>query len=352
MSLNRDSVLSSVIAHRSYPRTAFDSYLILTDKATFEEDYRVYQSSDAFLLDNTHEDLQQVGLVGFAQEPKATTVILAKTDPANESVGALVTRMVELDSILEADFFAVCVVSSHSDDQLLELAKYCETQEMLGIFYTNNPVTITTAKTDLPSRMEDLGLRHSACWYHKDKRLDIAFISRFLGEKIGLVSAKHLVLPLIDASNLTTSEMQNILDKNCNVYDRERKKYIFTKQGTTASNENISFVAGQIFVSVTCIEALYELQLNNSKLSFNSIDLKRVLSALQFQLKKAQDQKIIAEDDPELGASYLIRLNPIRNEDKLEIEIKYLDAGVMKFITLKFTAFRDDTQFNIERSIA
>lgn len=352
MSLNRPSVMSSIIAQRSYPKTAFDSFLILTDKATFAEDYRVYQDSDAFLLDNTHADLTEVGLVAFSQQPRATTVIVAKTDPTNVSVGALTTRMVELDSILEADFFAVTVVSDHSDDQIIELAKYVETQEMLGVFYTNNSDLITTATTDLASRMKALDLRHSCCFFHKDKRVDIGFISRFLGEKIGLVSAKHLVLPLITSSNLTTSEMQNLLDKNCNVYDRERKKYIFTKQGTTASNENISFVAGQIFISVTCIEALYELQLNNSKLSFNSIDLKRILSALQFQLKKAQDQKIIAEDDPELGASYLIKLNPIRSEDKLEIEIKYLDAGTIKFITLKFVAFRDDTQFNIERSIA
>lgn len=349
MALNRQSITASTISHKSYPKTAFDSILILTDKATFAEPFRVYQSSTGFLEDNTHADLQQAGLLLFMQEPKLITVIVAKTDDLNVDVGALSAKMVELDSILDTDFFTVTVVSAHTDSQLLELAKYVETKEMLGCFYTANQAVITTADTDLASQIKDIGLRHSFVWYHADKRLDLAFISRFLGEKIGEVSAKHLVLPGIDSSDLSTSEMTNLLNKNCNVYDRERKKYIFTKQGTTASNENIKSVAGEIFISVTCIEALYELQLNNSVLSFNKIDLKRVSSALLFQLKKAQKQKIIAEDDPELGSSYLMTLTPVRTEDKLEVEIKYLDAGVMKFITLKFTAFKDDTQFNIER---
>jgi len=43
-------------------------------------------------------------------------------------------------------------------------------------------------------------------------------------------------------------------------------------------------------------------------------------------------------------------LNPLRAESKLEVSIKYLDAGVMKFIEINFTAFKDDTQFNIERT--
>ena len=350
MALNRQSVIASTISHKSYPKTAFDSVLILTDKATFAEDYRVYQSATGFLTDNTDQALIDAGTLLFMQEPKLVTVVVAKVDSTIVDIGALSADMVRLDSVLDTDFFAVTVVSAHTDDQLLELAKYIETQEMLGCFYTNNPLTIAVDSTDLASKISAIGLRHSFVWYHDTLRLDMAFISRFLGEKIGMVSAKHLVLPGISSSDLTTTEMTNLLNKNCNVYDRERKKYVFTKQGTTASNENIKSVAGEIFISVTCIEALYELQLNNSVLSFNSIDLKRVASALLFQLKKAQNQKIIAEDDPALGASYIMTLNPLRAESKLEVSIKYLDAGVMKFIEINFTAFKDDTQFNIERT--
>jgi len=37
MADNRDSVLASTVSQRSYDKTTFDSVLILTDKATFEE---------------------------------------------------------------------------------------------------------------------------------------------------------------------------------------------------------------------------------------------------------------------------------------------------------------------------
>lgn len=348
---NRSSIVATTIAQKSYPKTAFDAILLLTDKAVFAEDFRIYQDSTSFLTDNTDPDLASAGLVLFGQQPRLTTVIVAKVDSTIIDVGALATDMVTLDATLTADFFAVCVLSDHTDAQLVELAKYAETQEMLCCLYTSNPLSIAVDATDLNSLVQALALSHTFVWYHPTDRLDLAFISRFLGEKIGYVSAKHLVLSGVTSADLSSTSLGNLLAKDGNTYDRERKKYVFTKQGTTASGEHIKSKAGEIFISVTCIEALYELQLNNSVLSFNSIDIKRVSSALLFQLKKAQDQKIIAEDDPEVGSSYLMTLNPLRAESKLEVSIRYLDAGTMKFIDIAFTAFKDDTQFNIERTL-
>ena len=131
MADNRNTVLASTVSQRSYDKTTFDSVLILTDKATFEEPFRVYQSSTAFLEDNTHNDLVQAGLLLFMQEPKIVTVIVAKTDATNTDIGTLSATMVDLDAILDTDFFCVTVVSNHTDDQLIELAKYVETQEFM-----------------------------------------------------------------------------------------------------------------------------------------------------------------------------------------------------------------------------
>lgn len=44
-----DSVRASTVSLKSYPKTAFDSMLILTDKATFDEPFRVYQDPIGFL---------------------------------------------------------------------------------------------------------------------------------------------------------------------------------------------------------------------------------------------------------------------------------------------------------------
>ena len=344
-----DSVRASTVSLKSYPKTAFDSMLILTDKATFVEPFRVYQDPIGFFEDNTHDNLVQAGLVIFGQEPKITTVIVAKT-AVNLDIGALMVDMVNLDAVLDVDFFKVGVISAHTDDQLVELAKFIETQENMATFFTNNPLVIAIDSTDLASRLQAIGIRKSSVWYHKDKRLDMAFTSRFLGEDIGLVSAKFLVLSGIDSSDLSSSELSNLEGKNCNVYDRERKKYVMTKQGITPSGENINSVAGEIFVSVTCIEATYEVLLNNSKISFNKFDLKKIRSAIIFKLRRAQKQKIIAEDDAELGAGFLIAVTPLRAESKIEYDIKYLDAGTLKWVSIKFTSYKDDNQFNIERT--
>lgn len=345
-----NSVTAGTVSQKTYPKTAFDSILILTDKATFAEPFRVYQDSVGYLQDNTHADLIQAGLLAFAQEPKITTVIVAKTDATNVDVGALLADMVALDAVLDVDFFMVATVTDDTDAQLVELAKYIETKEMMGLFYTNNPLTIAVDATDLASLLKALGIRKSSVWYHATIRVDMAFASRFLGEKIGLVSSKHIVLSSVTASNLTSSEIANIEGKNCNYYDSERKKFTFTKQGITPSGENIKDVAGEIFVAVTCIEATYEVLLNNSNISFNTKDLKKLKSAITFKLRQAQDQEIIAEDDATLGASFIITVTPYRADNKIEYDIKYLVAGTVKWVTIKFTSYKDDTQFNIERS--
>ena len=349
--LNRNSIVASTISQKAYPKTAFDAVLVLTDKADFAEDFKVYQDLASVIEDNTDQALISAITLLFAQSPRLTTVIIANVDSTIIDIGTLNADMVALESKLDTDFFAVTVVSDHTDAQLVELAKYAETLEILCSLYTPNADTITGATTDLASLVQALNLSHTFVWYHATIRLDMAFISRFLGERIGLVSAKHLVLAGVTPSNLSTSEMGFTLAKDCNVYDSERKKYVFTKQGTTASGEDIKSKAGEIFVRVVCIETLYELQLNNSSLSFSSIDLKRATSALMFELKKAQAQKIIAEDDPELGSSILLTLNPLRAESKLEVSVRYLDNKTMKFIDIKFTAYQDDTQFNIEREL-
>jgi hypothetical protein len=41
MADNRESVLASTVSQRSYDKTTFDSVIILTDKATFEEPFRI-----------------------------------------------------------------------------------------------------------------------------------------------------------------------------------------------------------------------------------------------------------------------------------------------------------------------
>lgn len=241
-------------------------------------------------------------------------------------------------------------MSDHSDDQLIELAKYIETQEVLFSAYTADISALATTELDLASRVKNLNLRHTFVNYHATQRLDFAFISRFLGEKIGSTSAKFLSLKGINSSNLSYSETTNILNKNANIYDRERKKYTFTKQGTTASNENIKSVTGELFVSTTCIEAVYEILLNNSNISFNSKDIKKLTTAIDIKLRIAQKQNIIAEDNIEQGPSFLIEATPSRAESKIEFDIKYLEAGTVKFVDLKFTAFKEETQFNLERN--
>lgn len=348
MSINGNSVTAGVIPQKSYEKTAFDSILILTDKATFEEDYRIYQSSTAFLADNLDVELQAVGTLLFAQEPKVKTVILAKTDPANIDLGALSVRMVELDSVVTDDFFAVGVVSAHTNEQLVALATYIETLDKLCFLYSNDIGVISATTTDLAFLVKDLGLRQTFVSYHADIRKDMALISRFLGESIGLVSAKHLVLSGVTPSNLSSSELSNLFSKNANCYDRERKKFIFTKQGTTASNEDIKSVAGEIFIKISTMESIYEILLNNSNISFNTKDLNKLNVAIRQRLKIAQTQKIIAETSPIYGDGFIIEVNAIRAENKIEFTVKYLDAGTLKWVTLTFVAFKDDTQFTLE----
>ena len=344
-----NSVQASVVTSKSYDKKAFDTALVLTNKATFIEPFRVYQDLPSFLVDNVDADLVAAANLFFMQEPKLTTVIVAKTDPLNADVGALAVDMVLLDAVLDVDFFAVTVVSDHSDDQLVELAKYIEGMDMIGCFYSADENSKTTVTTDLGTRIKTLNLEKSFVFYHATTRADLAFISRFLGEDIGLVSGKHVVLKGVEASNLTTSELTNVLAANVNVYDRERKKYIFTKDGVTANGENIESVAGKIFVTVSCIESTYEMLLNNSRTSFNKADTDKLKSKMKFELKKAQTQKIIAADDPVTGSSYTLELTPIRAEDKMIVTIKYLDAGTLKWVEISFTVYKDDTTFNIEK---
>lgn len=348
----KNSVVASSITQRSYPKTTFDTVLILTDKATFPDAFRTYQESTGFLEDDTvsNDALQQAGLIAFMQEPKARTVIVAKVSADYTTADILMEDLVALDSTQITDFFMVTLLSDHTDDQKIELAKYVETQEFMCSLHDDSVDAIDGMKTtDLSSRLKALGLRKTFVNWHNAQRLDIAFSSRFVGEDIGLVSAKHLVLSGVTASNLSNTEATVLEGKNCNYYDTERKKFTFTKQGVTSSGEPIKSIAGEIFIAVSTIEKLYEIQLNNSNISFNDDDLRKIKSGVNFEIRKAQRQEIIAKDAEDGTPSFLVEYITDRANQKLEIVIKYLEAGTIKWIELKFVAFKDDAQFEVER---
>lgn len=345
--MGRDSVIAKNLVRKSYGKTTFDTILYLTKNVTFPEDFREYQVSTDMVEDETVDNIQSEGILTFSQEPHATTIIVAKVT-TDAAVDHLTEELARLDDILVSDYFMVCVDNDgFNNDQLIDLAKYIETQEYLGTFLTKEAgVKDALVTDDLASSLKALNLRHSSVWTHETESLDLAFSSRFLGEKIGLVNAKFLPLSGIATSNFTSTQRSVIESKNCNFYQKERKKYPMTKQGVTCSGESIRSVAGELWLNVRSIEAIYESLLNESNISFNTEDIEIVTNKVDVVCTQAQKQKIIAKHTPD-QQSYILTITPSRIDEELDIEIKYLDAGTLKWVTLTFIAYKDDNEFKL-----
>lgn len=345
--MGKNSVTAKNIVRKKYAKTTFDTILYLTKNVTFPEDSREFQVATDMVTDETVDLLQSRGILTFAQEPSATTIITGKIT-TNAAADHLVEEVARLDDLLTTDHFILCVDNDgFTNAQLVELAKFVETQEYMVFFLTNEDgVKDAAVDTDLASMLLGLNLRHSAVWMHHDSSLDLAVASRFLGEKIGLVNTKFLPLSGLEITTLTSTQTAAIEAKNCNYYGKERKKYDFTKQGVTCSGEPIKSIAGELWLNVRSIESIYEALLNESNISFNSEDIEIIVNKVEIVLAQGQKQKIIAKNIGE-KESFVLTITEDRAGQELSIEIKYLEAGSLKWVTLTFIAYKDDNDFNL-----
>jgi len=453
MAENKNSVNATLVSQRTYPQSTFDTILVLTDKVTFPEATRTYQDLTALSSENSDADLQAYMSIGFAQQIRAKTFILAKRSKPQPAIASFTfdnsldavadgefkvtvngatfeftginfttgtkaealnlvldpsivaydisptvveLRTVEtldtsaitaitaiavavgtdisasLNSFLTAndtgstgqtikadlialdeantDYFGVLVFSDETQTDLKDLALYVESQDAMCVLYDNSPVAISTATTDLASELQALAYEKTSVFYHATDRTDIAFLSAFLGLDIGLINAKTMELKGVTPDTLTSTELTNVLAKNANVYTKERKRYLFTKQGTACSGKKIESVAGEIFITVKSIEGMYELLLNNDRISFDADDLNLLRVLVTTKLRQAQAQKIIALDDPQNGEAFTIDLVTDQAGGSCNVKVSYLKSGSVDWIDLSFSASIDADEYYINKA--
>lgn len=292
-----------------------------------------------------------VAVAGGVGTDISAVLIASTTSNTNGQTGITITEELVLLDEANVDYFGVLVVSVETQGDLIALAQYVETLDAILGLYDNSPLTKGTETTDLSSSLKALSLEKSFSSFHTTGRLDIAFLSRFLGQDIGTLNAKTLTLKGIVADAMSNTELTNVLGKNANVYLPERKNYTFFKQGTTASGKKIEDVAGEIFVNVSTINAVYELMLNQDRISFDAEDMNLIRVAVTRVMKTAQAQSIVANDDAELGTGFDITIIADRATGGVTLEIKYLKAGSVDWIEAKYSAYIDDADFYITKEV-
>ena len=195
-----------------------ETVLVLTTHDRFTDAWRYYTSTTDMLEDGFTVDDAAYKMVAkiFSQDPRPSRVIVGKKAVDDTYVVAL-TKQQALNSR-----FLYVVTDAATDVEKEALADYVETQSrMFYVFSDNNAATITSATTDLFSKLKAKSYDRSFGIYYKDVNnafIEAAWVGRFSSETIGSAVWIYKELDGVVADSYSATEESYLLDKNANMY--------------------------------------------------------------------------------------------------------------------------------------
>lgn len=110
---------------------------------------------------------------------------------------------------------------------------------------------------------------------------------------------------------LTTTEFNNIVGHNGNVYEEVGGVNIISSEATVVSGEYIDIIRGTDWLQVRLTEDLFELLVNSDKLGFTEPDLGAVYAKIKFRMDEAEnDAKLLVPNASVINVPKLSTLDP------------------------------------------
>lgn len=276
----------------------------------YENNFDVTSTGDAIVLTQI---IAGVGELPVVRVNGSGQLSVITTTPPVLPTG-MIAYLNQIREINADPFFLVC--SDNSDDTLVKLSEWVDTQEMMYFMTTQNINAPKLVKSE-----------NTVVAYHDDP-------SAFLGEglasvlttkTVGGVSAKFKAIKGVKACNITATQLSNLHKSNGFTYI-EKAGLLQTTEGKTTSGEWIDVVMGAFWIQFKMEEGIIYLAVNTDKIGYNNQDISKMVAVCNDVLDKAaRRQKIVlinSFDIPQYKITYI----PREDVDPNDVANRYYDG--------------------------
>lgn len=190
------------------------------------------------------------------------------------------------------------IITSRTEEDVLEAAKYIETQRKIFVTCSDDSLILNgTSTTDIAYILSAAGYERTAVIYNADEDdyADAAWMGRCLVYDPGNETWKFKTLSSITYDDLTASERLNALTKNANVYISIGGVSI-TDNGTMASGEFIDIMRGVDWLTARLEERIYSRLVNLPKIPFTDAGIAIIEAEIRAVLENGVRENLIADD--------------------------------------------------------
>lgn len=180
----------------------------------------------------------------------------------------------DLDAIkLETDDFYAVLWMHNSKAAVLAIAAWCETNDKLLVYQTQDTNTATTVEsgaTDVFKALKDLARTHALGFYHQrtDAFLDGGLAGLMLPTDPGSETWNLKTVSGVEASALTATHKNNIEAKNGNYYVTVAGVNVTQPDSKVASGEYVDVIRFIDWLEARISEAVFSLLANNLKVPY------------------------------------------------------------------------------------
>jgi hypothetical protein len=250
-----------------------------------------------------NDELYDVAAAYFAQNPRPTRLILGQVDEA-----ATITNLNSIQAVND-DWYALYVADDMDtgyQTRMLAVAAWIETQEKIFFAKTRETDTINVVVgSDTDTLAYDLKAagydRTALLWANSNapaasQGWQAAWLGRMLAVDPGSETWKFKTLAGVTPVVLSTAQRANAAAKNVNIYTTVAGIAI-TSEGVACGGEFLDVMRGIDWLTQQIRENIF-LALNRAgKIPYTDAGFAAIENILRGQLRRAQDQGVIAPDE-------------------------------------------------------
>lgn len=259
--------------------------------------YRKFTSVTAMLsdgfeaTDNAYIAAQRI----FSQNPQVKEIVVGQFDVATQP--NYVTAIQDLQGQTNEWFFLV--TDAYYDTDKLAIATYVETQDIIYVFSDTNADTITSATTDIFSKLKALNFVKSFGIHFKDRVSmgEAAWVGRFASAVIGSNLWLYKTLAGLVAEGYTPTEVNYLRDKEAHFYAKVGQDSVVVGNGNVPSGEKIHVILGAIWLKIRIGERLWNLLYTKERILYTNGGIDLFKAELVTVLNEAVTNNILTEDD-------------------------------------------------------
>ena len=173
-------------------------------------------------------------------------------------------------------------------------------------------------------------------------RLDAAVVGAVANLQPGSVTWKFRQVSGIKPSGFSSDMLHKIAKANANAYAPYPGGVYATTDGITLGHKYIDDLHARLWVENEIVSELQKLLLNNPKVTYDSVGIAAIGSAIQLTLERAYQNKIIATDEKTAQGAYRVTTTPRSKQSSSDIasrryvgaSFEYEQAGAIHSITV------------------